>query len=219
MSTENQAEKKDINPGTKPNGQKPNDKKPKFNISWIYGIIAISLFGIMILSPMGGQPIEVTWNRFEQEMLKNHDVLKIEVVNRERADIYIKPEKMNEARYADANKSKKRTFTGANPQYFFTIGSLEVFESRINEATKEFAPNEEISISYVKRQNHMDTIINWVIFPLLLIGVWLFIFRRMTGPNGAGSQIFNIGKSRAKVFDKEAAEVKTDFKDVLVWKK
>jgi cell division protease FtsH len=214
MSTENQAEKKDINPGTKPNGQKPNDKKPKFNISWIYGIIAISLFGIMILSPMGGQPIEVTWNRFEQEMLKNHDVLKIEVVNRERADIYIKPEKMNEARYADANKSKKRTFTGANPQYFFTIGSLEVFESRINEATKEFAPNEEISISYVKRQNHMDTIINWVIFPLLLIGVWLFIFRRMTGPNGAGSQIFNIGKSRAKVFDKEAAEVKTDFKDV-----
>jgi AFG3 family protein len=214
MSTENQAENRETNNGAKPNGQKPVDKKPKFNISWIYGIVAISLFGVMLMSPMGSQPIEVTWNRFEQEMLKSHDVLKIEVVNRERADIFIKPEKLTEARYADASKAKKRTFTSNNPQYYFTIGSLEVFEQRINEAMKDFDSNDIVSVSYVKRQNHMDTIINWVIFPLLLIGVWLFIFRRMTGPNGAGSQIFNIGKSRAKVFDKEAAEVKTDFKDV-----
>ena len=122
MSTENQAEKKDNNTGMKPNGLKPNDKKPKFNITWIYGIIAITLFGIMILSPMGGQPKEVTWSDFEQKMLKNHDVLKIEVINRERAEIFIKPEKMTEARYADAAKSKNKTFSGNSAQYFFTIG-------------------------------------------------------------------------------------------------
>jgi AFG3 family protein len=214
MSTENQAEKKEFNNEVKPNGQKPNDKKPKFNISWIYGIIAISLFGVMLMSPMGGQSVSINWNRFENEMIKNHDILKIEVVNNERAEIFIKPEKLGEARYADSQKGKKRVFGGSNPQYFINILSVDDFSKKLELATKDYSQSETIEVYAAKRQNHLDTIINWVIFPLLLIGVWLFIFRRMTGPNGAGSQIFNIGKSRAKVFDKEASEVKTDFKDV-----
>ncbi len=189
------------------------DKKPKFNMSWIYGAIAIVLFVSFFISPMGSSPIEIDWKRFKVEMLKNHDVLKIEVVNNDRAEIFIKPEKLNESRYADAAKGASKF--GINPQYFFTIGSVDKFEEQLAEATQQLSPTEEVPVRFVKRENHMNSIMNWFVFPLILIVVWLFIFRRMTGGGmGGGNQIFNVGKSRAKMFDKDSTEIKIDFKDV-----
>jgi cell division protease FtsH len=212
--SEEKNEKKDFGFGPKPGGDpKNNDKKPKFNITWVYGLIAIFLFGMLFMQ-FGAEPVEITRSRFEQEMLRTHDVEKIEVVNNKRAEIFIKQDRLNEAKFHDANKQKNGTVATAGPHYFFTIGSVEVFEKKLDEAMKEFSVEEEVPISYVTRENHFETILNWLLFPLLLIGVWLFIFRRMAGPNGAGSQIFNIGKSKAKIFDKEGAEVKVDFKDV-----
>jgi cell division protease FtsH len=212
--SEEKKEKKEFGFGMKP-GSDPNnnDKKPKFNITWIYGLIAIFLFGMLFLQ-FGAEPVEITRSRFEQEMLKTHDVAKIEVVNNKRAEIFIKSERLNDPKYSDAAKQKSSSVSSPGPHYFFTIGSVEVFEKKLDEAMKEFSVEEEVPVSYVTRENHFETILNWLLFPLLLIGVWLFIFRRMAGPNGAGSQIFNIGKSKAKVFDKEGAEVKVDFKDV-----
>ncbi len=196
----------------KPQEMHPLGKKaPKFNMNWIYGIIAIVLLGFMFMSPMGGETIEIQWPRFENEMLSHHDVSRIVVVNKEKAEVYIKPEKLNEARYADAAKQKPGAY---NPQYFFTIGSVEMFEKKLEDATKDYAPSEQVPVSYETRQNNMNTIFNWIIFPLLLIGVWIFIFRRMAGGAGGGGQIFNIGKSRAKMFDKDTSEIKVDFKDV-----
>ncbi len=213
--SENKKEKKENLFGSKPTPDSKNsDKKPKFNITWVYALIAISLFGIFLFQPTN-DPIEVTWNRFEQEMLKANDVQKIEVVNNKKVEIYIKPDRLKDQKYNEVNKHKKSTFSSTqNPQYFFTIGSVEAFENRMDEAQKEFDPKERIDISFVERNNHFETILNWLLFPLLLIGVWLFIFRKMAGPNGAGGQIFNIGKSKAKIFDKDTAEVKVDFKDV-----
>ncbi|MGD9992008.1 MAG: ATP-dependent zinc metalloprotease FtsH [Salinivirgaceae bacterium] len=212
--SEEKNEKKDFGFGPKPGGDpKNNDKKPKFNITWVYGLIAIFLFGMLFMQ-FGAEPVEITRSRFEQEMLRTHDVEKIEVVNNKRAEIFIKQDRLSEAKFHDANKQKNGTVVTTGPHYFFTIGSVEVFEKKLDEAMKEFSIEQEVPISYVTRENHFETILNWLLFPLLLIGVWLFIFRRMAGPNGAGSQIFNIGKSKAKIFDKEGAEVKVDFKDV-----
>lgn len=212
--SEEKNEKRDFGFGPKPGGDpKNNDKKPKFNITWVYGLIAIFLFGMLFMQ-FGAEPVEITRSRFEQEMLRTFDVEKIEVVNNKRAEIFIKQDRLSEAKFHDANKQKNGTVATAGPHYFFTIGSVEVFEKKLDEAMKEFSIEQEVPISYVTRENHFETILNWLLFPLLLIGVWLFIFRRMAGPNGAGSQIFNIGKSKAKIFDKEGAEVKVDFKDV-----
>ncbi|MGE4288848.1 MAG: ATP-dependent zinc metalloprotease FtsH [Salinivirgaceae bacterium] len=212
--SEQKNEKKDFGFGPKPDGDpKNNDKKPKFNITWVYGLIAIFLFGMLFMQ-FGAEPVEITRSRFEQEMLRTHDVEKIEVVNNKRAEIFIKQDRLSETKFSDANKQKNGSVATPGPHYFFTIGSVEVFEKKLDEAMKEFSVEEEVPISYVTRENHFETILNWLLFPLLLIGVWLFIFRRMAGPNGAGSQIFNIGKSKAKIFDKEGAEVKVDFKDV-----
>ncbi|MBO4602225.1 MAG: ATP-dependent zinc metalloprotease FtsH [Salinivirgaceae bacterium] len=215
MDNENSKEKTNDNAGKKPdnsaNTPKTPGNRPKFNTNWIYGIIAIALFGLMFLPSGDSDPKEVTWNRFEQEMLKNHDVNKIVVVNKEKAMIYIKPDKLKEARYADSKTTP--TFSSNNAQYFFTIGSVESFEQNLAKATEKYSPDEPIDVKYETRQDRLGPILNWIVFPLLLIGVWLFIFRRMSGGAG-GNQIFNIGKSRAKMFDKDASEIKIDFKDV-----
>lgn len=215
MSEEKKDFRKDFGFSNKPKDDKkgPNDKKPKFNITWIYGLIAIFLFGMMFF-PFGSDPIEITWHKFETEMLRSHDVKKIVVVNRERAEIYIKQDKLDDPKYSELKTEKPSAMPSTTPHYYFTIGSVEVFEKRLDEAMQKFDQEEVVPVSYEKRENHLDTILNWILFPLILIGIWLFIFRRMAGPNGAGSQIFNIGKSKAKVFDKEGAEVKVDFKDV-----
>ncbi|MBR5958622.1 MAG: ATP-dependent zinc metalloprotease FtsH [Salinivirgaceae bacterium] len=213
MDTENNKEKTN-NAGKKQedNATQPKTpgKRPKFNTNWIYGIIAIALFGLMFLPSGDSDPKEVTWNRFEQDMLKNHDVSKIVVINKEKAMIYIKADKLKEARYADSKATP--AFSSNNPQYFFTIGSVESFEQNLVRATEKYSPDEPIDVKYETRQDRLGPILNWIIFPLLLIGVWIFIFRRMSG--GAGNQIFNIGKSRAKMFDKDATDIKIDFKDV-----
>ena len=188
-------------------------KAPKFNMNWIYGIIAIVLLGFMFMSPMGGDPVEITWQRFQSEMIANHDVNRVVVVNDRRVEVFIKPEKLGEARYADAYKSKRGNAVGYNPQYFFTIGPNVNIDEKIEKATADYAPNEQIAVTYETRQDNMNTIINWIIFPLMLILLWVFIFRRMSGGMGGG-QIFNIGKSRAKMFDKDNTEIKVDFKDV-----
>ena len=191
------------------------NKTPKFNYNWIFGIVAIALLGFMFLSPTSSnQPIEVSWNRVEQEMLKNHDINKLVVINKEKVEVFIKPEKLSESRYSDVNKSNKKVTYTLNPQYFFTIGSVDTFDRNLSKACEKYAI-ETPEIQYEERQDHTGAILNWIIFPLLLVGIWLFIFRRMTGgAGGAGSQIFNIGKSRAKIFDKDASDIKIDFKDV-----
>jgi cell division protease FtsH len=168
----------------------------------------------MMFFPYGNEPVEIMWNRFEAKMLKTNSIEKIEVVNEDRAEIYIKTDKLSDPEFSDIKKAKSSAMGLPSAHYFITIGSIERFGNQLDEAMQDFSSSERVPVRYVKRENHMDWIVSWVIFPLLLIGVWLFIFRRMSGPNGAGGQIFNIGKSKAKIFDKETAEVKVDFKDV-----
>ena len=194
---------------------KGGDKKPKFNITWIYGMIAIFIIGMMFF-PMGSQPIEIMMGRFKNKMLKTHSVEKIIVVNGNRAEIYIKADKLSDPEFSDIKSSKPNALGIMSAHYFMKIGSVDGFNASLEKAMDEygFSSSEYVEVGYDTRENHMDWIISWVIFPLLLIGVWLFIFRRMGGANGPGGQIFNIGKSRAKVFDKENVEVKVDFKDV-----
>lgn len=203
------------NTGKPANDKKPvtTDKKPKFNITWVYGVIAIVLFASLFFNK-SVKPVEITYSRFEQKMLRQHHVEKLIVVNKERVEIYLKKDKLNLPEYNDAVKTQKNNITAQGPQYYFTIGSIDVFENNLNNAMEEFTDSQKIAVTYEKRENHLENILSWLLFPLLLIGVWIFIFRRMAGSGGPGGQIFNIGKSKAKMFDKETAEVKTDFKDV-----
>ncbi|HPV56924.1 MAG TPA: ATP-dependent zinc metalloprotease FtsH, partial [Tenuifilaceae bacterium] len=118
-------------------------------------------------------------------------------------------------------KYKDRLGTGMNsvpksgPHFTFTIGSIETFDNQLKEAQTEVKEEEKIYPEYVERPNYFAEILTWVLPFALLIGLYVFIFRRMSkggGPGGAGN-IFSVGKSKAQLFDKES-NAKIDFKDV-----
>ncbi len=212
MSKKEQNNKSKIN--TESGSGKGQNPKPKFSVYWIYAIIGLAILGTYLLN-MGGKLEEISWQRFEKEMLTSYDVEKIVVVNKERAEIYIKKDRLSSGKYKDTGSKGFSSLGRSGPQFYFTIGSVEIFDQRLQEAMKDFPEEELVSVTYETRRNFFGEIIGWLFPIFLLVIIWLFIFRRMSagaGGGGAGN-IFNVGKSKARIFDKDA-HVKIDFKDV-----
>jgi len=197
----------------KPESKRNNSGKPKFNIYWIYGIIALVFIGLQFVD-FGNGPKEINWQEFENKMLKNHDVEKIVyVINNNKAEIFIKSERFNSRDY-EQYRTKGVPYTDINsPQFFIKIPS-EKFEKSLDIAQKDFEEKDKISVTYEERKDHFGDIVGWLFPVLLLVALWLFIFRRMGAGGAGGSNIFSIGKSKAKIFDKEEANIKINFKDV-----
>ncbi len=191
----------------KPNSRKPN--LPKFNFYWIYGIIAIVMIGLYFMPRDFSK--KTTWSDVRNNMVLTHDVDKIIVVNKEKAEVYIKKASLNNSKYKDVKS--QGSFSEVGPQYYFEIGDVTTFEKNMDEAQKEFLQNEKIPVEYANTRETSNFLVNWLPI-LLLIGFTFFMIRRMSGgAGGGGSQIFNIGKSRAQLFDKES-NVNITFKDV-----
>ena len=198
----------------KENNNKLNNNFPKFNIYWIYGLIAVAFIGLQFID-MTDDSNEITWQRFEKEMLRPHDVEKVIVVNRDKAEVYIKSDRFTSGKYDQYRKKGMNYVDKNSPQFYFTIGSVETFEKRMEAAQKDFVEAEVIPVSYETRKDHLGELLGWIMPIVILVAVWLFIFKRMSGGGGpGGSNIFSIGKSKAKVFDKEEAHIKTNFNDV-----
>ncbi len=209
QDTENKDEKQKTGGGKK----FPAPKTPKFNFNfyWIYGIIIVVLIVTQLLQWGGGER-ETTQESFIQNMLLSHDVEKIEVINNT-AHIYIKPDRVKDDKFKDVRTKSFGSIQNQGPHYYFYIGTLESFKQDLKEAEKDFSKEEIIPV-IPKPDNHSywDTILSWLLPFGLLILVWIFIMRRMGG-GGGGSQIFNIGKSKATLFDKDL-QVKVTFNDV-----
>jgi len=204
------SEKKD----NKQNENKFSSNFPKFNIYWIYGLIAVAFIGLQLID-FSDNSKEITWQQFEKEMLRVHDVEKVVLVNRDKAEVYIESDKYASAKYDQYRKKGLKYVESNNPQFYFTIGSVETFEKRMEEAQKDFRETDIVPVSFETRKDHVGDLLGWLMPIVILVAVWLFIFRRMSGGGGAGgSNIFSIGKSKAKVFDKEEAHIKTNFNDV-----
>ncbi len=198
----------------KPDLNKNNSGKPKFNIYWIYGLIALVFIGIQFIN-FGGETEKIDWKKFKEEMLNNHDVKKVVVVNNTRVEVYIKEEKFASERYDKYRKKGVTYGSASSPQFYFTIGSVETFDKKMEEAQKAFESKDKIYIDYEVRKDHLGDLLSWLFPIIIIVAIWLFIFRRMGAGGGAGgSNIFSIGKSKAKVFDKEEANIKVNFKDV-----
>jgi len=184
----------------------------KFNFYWIYAILILVIFGVQFMD-FGNKPREVTWVQFENEMLKTHDVAKLEVINRETVNVYIKKEKLSQEKYKAVSSKAFSNTPNEGPHFKFTIGDVATFEKKIEESQKEFANADQVSISYNNnKESYWDFILGWFFPILLLVFIWIIMMRRMGG-GGGGSQIFNIGKSKATLFDKDM-HVKVTFNDV-----
>ncbi|TWJ03538.1 cell division protease FtsH [Mucilaginibacter frigoritolerans] len=203
--------------------KKISPKPPKPNIMWFYAIIVVVILGLATLLN-GSNTSSITFQRFSEQMLKQHDVDKITAYRSGDlivADVYIKSESLKKSQYNDAKKEQRQFNMGGadGPQYQFTDASFESLKQSINNAEKDygFTDADKVSISY--EQGHESLLSNWfvqcIIMAIVLVAVWLFIMRRMSGGagGGPGGQIFNIGKSKATLFDKEA-QVSVTFNDV-----
>ncbi len=194
------------NKESKPNGGS------RFSTFWIYGIIALFLIALNLYSMADANREQISMQRLRQ-MIIDRDVDKIEVLNEKVAHVFIKKEKLNDPKYSDAAKSN---LSGSRYHYWLQIGSVESFNNFLADAqTKAGVPDEErIFPSFENKTNWWGPIISWVIPLGIVILIWIFIIRRVSGAGGGpGAQIFNIGKSKATLFDQNA-KVNVTFQDV-----
>lgn len=191
------------------------NKKPKLNPYWIYGIIIAAFLGIQLFSGGFGGSTSKKINPSEFfEYLDRGEVDKLVIVNRQEARVYLTQEALKQETHKKSKPSNLLPSVTPQPNYTFEFGELELFQDKVESIVTE---NSEIStsVSYVTEENHLGNFLFSLLPFILIIGVWIFIMRRMSGGSGggAGGQIFNIGKSKAKLFD-EKTDVKTSFKDV-----
>ena len=197
---------------------KKNPKKPggfKISSYWIYGVILLALITINLLTVTGGKSKEITFNKLEQMVRAGH-VDKIRVVNEKVADIFLNKDSLKlykESKYTDAVDEKM--FGEAQASYVMNTGPAASFDEKLNAINQNLPPHiAKVDIVYDTEQNWWGPIFSWLLLPILFIGLWIIIMRRVSGGGaGPGSQIFNIGKSKASLFD-ATANVDVTFKDV-----
>lgn len=194
------------------NSLRPGNKAPKINPYWIYGIIIIAFLAIQWFT-LGGGPVETNWKDVKTNMIVNNDIKKIIVVNEKEAQIYLKESSYD--KYLDKLNKGFTTPTKAGPHFFFTIGSVDSFEKNLQEAQANLSEENKISVEYKTVHNYLGELLNWILPFAIIILIWWWIFKRMSKGSGGGGagNIFNVGKSQAKVFDKDS-RVSTNFKDV-----
>ncbi|MDP1744768.1 MAG: ATP-dependent zinc metalloprotease FtsH [Bacteroidota bacterium] len=181
--------------------------KNPFNFYWIYGIIAVALIAMQLMnfsSPLK----EVQSSDFFESMLKKHHVTRIVVVpNQQVAEIFINRDSLKLPRYVKEGLEKHP----AGPHFKMKILSVEDFSKNLEKAQQDFLPNEVIYPESDPRSSWTDQL-GWILPIVLMVVIWIIIMRRMGGGAGGG-QIFNIGKSKATLFDKDS-NVNITFNDV-----
>ncbi len=199
--------------GARPDGSGNSEKnRPKFNFYWIYGIIAIGIIAMQFLN-LGNKP-QKTLPRDFFAMVQRGDVENVEIVNDKFARIYIRKELLETPAYNHLFEKRFGAPSPAGPHYILNTGPVDRFVQDIRDAQKVDGKSDEISIEYLSERDILGDVLSWVLPIMILVAVWLFIFRRMSSAAGGGAgNIFNVGKSKAKMFDRES-NVKTDFKDV-----
>lgn len=211
-TTYNKGDKKEnpLNPfgGKKNNSspKKPGGGAPKFNFYWIYGII-LAIFLILQFFP--NEVAKKTNLNAVLDMIEAKEIEKIDVINDKIAEVYLTEDALKNARHEEVAK-KKGMFNEKAPQYSFEIGDVQYFQESIDKAD----PNRKVVVEFHNRPNWFQDILGWLLPIIVMVGIFLFVMRRMGGgAAGGGGQIFNIGKSRAQLFDKDAM-VNVTFKDV-----
>ena len=190
--------------------KKSNIPKFKFSSYWIYGAIFIALIAVQFFNSGDLASKSISKNRFE-EILKDNDIKEIVVVNKDIAQIYLTKEALKKDKHAKQTSSS--FYRPGSPVYEYNFGDLRTFEENVALLKKD--RNLIVDIDNKEKTSILDAIFSFLPF-IILIAVWLFFMKRMSGGgsgSGGGGQIFSIGKSKAKLFDQDT-KVKTTFENV-----
>jgi len=199
-----------------PNIPKRPQKAPKFNIFWVYAAIIIGLLAVNFLfNSDNAQPI--SYSTFEKEMLIPGDVQRIVSYKADdivKAEVYIKDSKKDDPKYKKY-QSKSAFGNNKGPMVVFNAASPDQLDRLLKESQANIPAENQIKAESISKSNAWAGVFLNIILPLLLFaGLWIFMMRRMSGGGGGGGgQIFNIGKSKATLFDKES-QVNITFNDV-----
>ncbi|MBC5773958.1 ATP-dependent metallopeptidase FtsH/Yme1/Tma family protein [Pontibacter sp. KCTC 32443] len=176
---------------------------------WMLAVLILVIFGLTYLN-RSNSSVETSQQDFE-EMVLSGDVSKVTIVNNKTVEVYLKDEALQNDKYKQELSDRGSLTIDKGPQYHFQIISTEIFDEDLDELQKDIPREQQIPVYPEERTGFMDFFATWGFLILLLFGFW-FLMRRVTA-GGSGGQIFNIGKSKAALFDAEN-KVKITFKDV-----
>ena len=194
------------------NKNKNLKNKPKFNTYWIYSLIVIFFISTYFIG--GNEATNTSKNinitSFER-FLNKGEIKNVTVINKNLAQVTLQRDALNSPDHKIANSTNilgQKNING--PHYVFEIGNLELFQNKLEDAEKKGI---QFNYDFKTVENKFFDYILGFLPLLILIGLWFFFMKRMSGGAGGGSQIFSIGKSKAKLFD-EKTDIKITFKDV-----
>ena len=191
--------------------KKPQNKS-SFNQYWIYGGIIFMFLLMNFFSGSAGSDTSSTTPSKFFEYVKDGDVEKIDIINKRQVKVFLTKDAQLKDIHRNTTSSSLLPLSGRSANYTFEFGDLQNFENNLATISKE--NNIIIETNYVTEQNMLGDIIISLLPFILIIAIWIFIMRRMSSSaGGAGGQIFNIGKSKAKLFDAKS-DMKITFKDV-----
>jgi cell division protease FtsH len=205
------------------NNKKSNKKSP-FSIYWIYAIIGVVVIGIQLYLGSGSSSTIKAQSTFFELAEKGY-IKEVAIVNKARVDFTLSEEGKTAVKAADSGEMKamQQAFgqggrmKNPNPKFEMDIVDAGNFESRLNEVNTELKAQGKSAIPYEPKEeiNYFANILSFLLPIIIILLIWMFVMRRMTGggAGGGGGQIFNIGKSKAQVYDK-GKSTNVTFKDV-----
>lgn len=200
------------NPNQSKNPRGNGPKKPKFNSYWIYVGIIVLFIAVQFFGGNSFNKVAETSPSEFENFLRNGDVERLIIYKNTRiAEVFLTEEAKDKTEHQSV--SENESFSGKSPDYKFEFGDLQNFENKINQIKRE--NDIQLNPRYETKENFWGDILIGLLPFVVIIAIWIFIMKRMSGGagGGAGGQIFNIGKSKAKLFD-EKTDIKTSFKDV-----
>ena len=193
------------------NNNKMNMNMPRPSMLWIYGLIGAFIIGWYVFGDVNDTPLPSDWTTV-REMVEKGDVEKIQVVNRDQAQVFLKKDAAEKYR-SDSTDKRFRRLPDTGVQLIFTIGSVDSFREDLKAA--EETSGQTVPVIYENKANDWTSILVNLLPWVVIIGAWFFVMRSMSRGAGAGGGggIMNVGKAKAQVFDKDNAK-RVTFKDV-----
>lgn len=186
----------------------PPARRP--HLGWLYIIFFGTFVWLWLFNRQPAIP-EISWNEFEKELLMKGQVERLDVVNNQRVEVYLRMPEGEPAAEEDT-KSLFDSQQPSGPHYFFNIGSVEVFHAQLEKAM-ETAAIEAVDVTYSTRENWGWEIFSWLLPIALIILFWLFLIRRMSSRMSGDSSMMKFGQTKARVLE-QGEESQVTFKDV-----
>ena len=195
------------------NDKRGNIKTIRPNFMWIWAAVVMIIIGYSFFSGGDSKPVTSDWYTVA-DMIRNGEVQRIKVMNKNTALVYLTPEAIEKYRESDDERYKRMPRQGE--QLTFTIGSVDILDRDVNNAIAESTvPDNPVRLEYANERTGWGDIVLNLLPWVFLIGVYIFLIRSMSrGGGGAGGGIMNVGKARAQVFDKDDTNKRVTFKDV-----